>query len=1055
MSVIAGSKLEIRLLGHPEIRRGEDAVVLPTRKALILLARLAVEGTQSRELLTALLWPDADEGRGRTNLRRTLAYVRDACGRDSEVVLATQDTLRLAPEATIDLALVLGALEKSTEIDRLKQAASAWRGDFLEGVRSEGEELDAWLASQRAAWQQRGAEVSSRLLKACSEAGDLAGGLAAAERWLARDPLSEPAHRERIRLHLARGDRTAALEAYRLCAEVLARDLGIAPSRETEALAEMARRGDEPAPASPQQPSPEVPMLGRELEHAALVHAFRRAAAGGPGMMLLLGEAGIGKSRLAADFSSWASAQGGQVRAVRAFPSGRRLAYAAVAEALSEALAAPSEGAPATEHQLFESASRFLAGLAARSPLVLVIDDLQWLDPDSLEVLLHAAGRLARARARFLLVAVARDDELAASSTLQDWVERAGRELPLSELTLGALSEADSRRLVEMWPLSVPGGAEQALAQAGGRPLLLVESLRFLAGGGDPDSIAPAARQAMHGRLRALDAASRRLAEAAAVLEKPTSAPVIAGVAGLDQTVAAEALDVLLRRHVLAGDGSYSYSHELLRRAAHAALSAESRRALHASAVRVLDVTAEASPAEVAHHAEMAGDLELAWRRRVEAGRQAMSLPAYRAAADQYRAALAIRPEPGPVWLELGRAQELAGHPDLAGATYRALADRARRSGEPAQEAAALVRLFELAGRDVGSPPEEELFEEALEAARDAGAADLEAEAELARAQVQAYSGELSAARASVEAIERRVAGLGRPDLAARCLNLSAFVSLAQGRWTDTVRLSRRAAAAYRALGESLMWIDSTGYEVSARVFLGDWRGALRRARRALAEAERLANPWQICNLSLGEAWALRDGGRLEEGQRSAERGVSAGEEAGFEPLRVLNAAVAGRCRRELGDLAGAMEIHQRILPSARGVGSVARAGVAEELCADHTAAGDWESAAAAAAEAEAGRGEMVMFSRLSLWTVARARLRAGAGFEMPELPEGERYRLVRLRTEAVIAEHSGDRKTAEEANRQALAIAEQLSLPVESRELLAELAAQDSSAISSAYRRR
>jgi hypothetical protein len=435
----------------------------------------------------------------------------------------------------------------------------------------------------------------------------------------------------------------------------------------------------------------------------------------------------------------------------------------------------------------------------------------------------------------------------------------------------------------------------------------------------------------------------------------------------------------------------------------------------------------------------MAGDLELAWLRRVAAGRQAMALPAYRAAVDQFRAALAIRPEPGPIWLELGRAEELSGRPDLAAGTYRALADRARRSGEAAQEAAALVRLFELAGRDMASPPREELFEEALEAAHDAGAPDLEAEAELARAQAQAYRGELGAARARVWAVQRRIATLDRPDLAARCFNLGSFVSLAQGRWTDAIQLSRRAASGYRRLGEMLMWLDSRGYEVSALVFLGDWRAALRRARRALMLAQRLDNPWQICNLSLGEAWALRDGGSLDEAHRSAERGVAAAEEARFEPLRVLNAAVAGRCRRELGDVAGAIEAHQHLMPAAREVGSVARAAVAEELCADHVAAGDWEAAATAAAEAEASRGEMVMFSLVALGDLAEARLRAGARFEIPELPEGERYRLVRLRAEAVIAEHSGDRNAADDARRQALAIAEQLSLRVEAAQLREE----------------
>ncbi|MGH7686214.1 MAG: hypothetical protein ACREN2_05290, partial [Candidatus Dormibacteria bacterium] len=151
---------------------------------------------------------------------------------------------------------------------------------------------------------------------------------------------------------------------------------------------------------------------------------------------------------------------------------------------------------------------------------------------------------------------------------------------------------------------------------------------------------------------------------------------------------------------------------------------------------------------EVARHAELSGQAGLAWERRVQAAREASGVAAHRVAADQLRAAIALRPDDAATWLDLGRAEELAGRSDLSADTYRRLVERTRQSGQVDAEAAALVRLAELAGRNVADGAPLDLLAEAADAARDAADVALQLDAALAAAQVDAYRGDLARADA-------------------------------------------------------------------------------------------------------------------------------------------------------------------------------------------------------------------------------------------------------------------------------------------------------------------
>lgn len=244
-------RLHVRLFGPPRIERDGKPVEPDTRKAVALLAYLAVTGqAQGRDRLAGLLWPEADQERARGALRRTLSALRSVL-----------DGEHLATDG-LKVALDRGGIEcdvvrfRTLLADgRLRDAAAEYTGDFFEGFSlRDCVAFDEWQAHETEALRRELAGALERLVQEEPAAGR---AIADAERWLALDPLHEPAHRALIRLHGAAGDRAAAIRQYRDCVRLLDRELGVAPLPETTALARAIEAG-EPEPAATRAPAPNV-----------------------------------------------------------------------------------------------------------------------------------------------------------------------------------------------------------------------------------------------------------------------------------------------------------------------------------------------------------------------------------------------------------------------------------------------------------------------------------------------------------------------------------------------------------------------------------------------------------------------------------------------------------------------------------------------------------------------------------------------------------------------------------------------------------------------------
>jgi DNA-binding SARP family transcriptional activator len=522
---------------------------LRARKALALLAYLAAEGgARPREELVELLWPASDEARGRSALRSALLSLRAPLKEedgsfDENHLRATGDLLCLgeAPHVSTDLRILEDGYamarsgdrvgDRQEALSRLEAAVAAYRGEFLQGFRlDDAPDFDHWLDLQRQAGRRRASLVYDRLSGLQAEGGDLRGALRTADAWAGLDPLDEGAAQRLMEAQLALGDRAGALDSYEALRSALGDRLGAAPSPETDAVAARARARAPSARESPRagRPDPtafpETPFVDRVAEFAALVEGYRLAASGSPRAVVLVGDGGIGKTRLAEEFLAWASARGADVLRGRSHEVGGRIPYGVLVDALrpriererapddlledawlSELsrllpelrgrypdLPSPVLGEEAEARQrLFEAISRLvtaLAGLSASEPVVLFADDLHWSSRASLDVLKYAGRRWAEEGARVLLVLGLRPESTDSVPSPDRWLSELGRELPVRRLDLASLAAGDTLDMLRVLSGAEAGVGDPELErfgewlfrETGGQPLFLAETIKDL-----------------------------------------------------------------------------------------------------------------------------------------------------------------------------------------------------------------------------------------------------------------------------------------------------------------------------------------------------------------------------------------------------------------------------------------------------------------------------------------------------------------------------------------------------------------------------------------------
>ena len=917
-------KLSLKLLGPPEVRHGGTPVRFRARKALALLAYLAAEGGERRRgAIIELLWPRSDEAHGRAALRSALSGLRksleEAAKPSERPYLFTEgDSVGLAfgPDLELDLHTLEAAhtLARSNprvdHLDRgahlevlagLRAAAEAYRGEFVEGFSlDDAPDFDVWVDAERETWRGRMNLVCERLSRIELEVGNIREAIATASRWTEHAHSSEEAHLRLMEAQIASGDRSGVLNTYETFRSVLARKLGTRPGPGMEALAAVARSGaprpigppgPRPEPASPQPaPShPGTPFVGRAVEFGALIEGYRAARSGKTGCVALLGDAGIGKTRLTEEFLAWAREEGADVLSGLTNEAGGRLPYGVLIGAirpraererapddlledvwLSELsrilpelkerypdLPAPTGNEAEARTRLFEAVSRLVMAFAARSPVVLFLDDLHWASRASLDMLQYAGRRWAEEGARVLLVLGLRMEATETLPAPSHWVAELDRALKVKRLALGPLATRETLDLVRVLEEGGRGRGEAAspeverfgrwlFEETGGHPLYIAETIKTLldrgvlaarlgADGAWVVRLAPgvrdtkalsglvpeSVREAIGAQLSRLSPPASELLAAGAVLGSGFTFEELLRLVGLPEDEALSALDEVLMGRLLreadAENEVYAFTHEKVRDVAYTEAGAARRRVFHRRALAAMEE--EGAPAAwLARHALAAKMPEAAFRYLLAAGDAAMAVLAAEDAIASYERARNLLGRSGAprdrlspslaaglehLYANLGRAHELAGGWEDAEATYENMLARAREVRDPRLECAALNHLAVLAAQrrsDMGRA--EILLRRSLEAAEASGDQATLAETIWNLAQMAAMKGDPESALSHGGRALDLAREAGLKELEARSLFVLGQAYRFAGRWEECVTYASWAAALYGALGD-------------------------------------------------------------------------------------------------------------------------------------------------------------------------------------------------------------------------------------------------------------
>jgi DNA-binding SARP family transcriptional activator len=668
---------ELLMLGNPLLRINDKPLVMRDKKGLGLIAYLAVNGETNRDTLADLLWSDLGQSDARRNLRQRLYELKTKI--PNQLFATEGDMVRLETPINTDLSWYQSQLESGD----FEAAVQVWRGAFLDALEIPGAEgFQEWLELKRSELTSSYHEALRQVASTREANGDLRGALEAHKRLLQDDELQEFHQREVMRLLELLGEHETALLQFERFSQTLDQELGDTPLPETRAIAQRLRnantRGSTPVLVASPILNLHAPLIGRES-------TWQKIKAKTNVLHLILGEPGIGKSRLASEFAQDHS----PTITLRGREGSSGSALYPVAEALRQTLLQPDwlstlepiwkaecarlipefdlEHATHAPPANLEGRVRFLEGLSRallaslETTGTIVLDDLQWFDPLSLEFVGHLTRRALESGVR--LISTARPQELSENEAATPILNDLKREGTLETHQLKALKERDVRGMIQALTggNDAPRFAQRLHNATTGNPFFMLETLRDLFSAGELQvmtsgewytpyaletetynelRIPTTVRETVIARVDRAGAATRRLLEAASLAGDGFDLNLIASATALNEWEGLEGIERAVQAELLeTHPNGYKFNHDLTRRALEDGLSLDRRKLLHRK-LAVSLVTQNGMPERIAVHYEEGGQPREAAPWRVKAGEAATKVYAYELALEHYGKAL-------------------------------------------------------------------------------------------------------------------------------------------------------------------------------------------------------------------------------------------------------------------------------------------------------------------------------------------------------------------------------------------------------------------------------
>ncbi len=879
------ARLSLRLLGGFEGRLVSGRPLdLPQRKSQALLAYLAIgpSDAQPRDSLTATFWADVPREQGRNSLRQTLFLIRHALAPASADLIRADGDAVVVDRRSMDVDVVtFERLARARAQEALEQAAGLYAGDLLAGLRIDAPSFEDWLAPRREQLHALALRVLRDLLTRQLARRAVQPALGTAARLLTLDPLQETVHHAVMRLHAEQGNTAAALRQYETYRVTLRRELGREPGAEARDLYHAIRRR---RVAAGFVPIPEIPLIGRSRDWSALRRSLDTAWTRSTQVVAVLGEAGVGKSRLVEELIPEAERQHGHVAVGRCYETQQILPFGPWLDAartggllasevvrglapvwraeLARLLPELESGhgrtlspAPANYPRLFEAFANLLEQVAATRPLLIVVEDAHWADELSLRLLGFVARRVPAAR--LLLVVTVREEELGRGTVLDQVLTELVREGRLTRVLLTPLDRAAVVALVLAQTRAIAaeavaaGLADEVWSGSEGNAFVALEMLRSRseggATGGDGWRFPERVRLLVGGRLDRLSARGGHLAMVAAVVAREMPVPLLALAAGTSAAEAEDEVAELIQRRILVErPGGVDFAHERIREVMRARLSGARERLLHRRVAEALE----------AYHGERLDD-------------HLAAIAGHYLAGEAWEQALVFYRRAGDRALAHGANREAAVCFTRALEALRALPEDRAAQEQGVDMLLALRHAMLPLGEDDGI---RDALRRATDLAERLGDRRRQAHVAVYLGSHHWYTGEHEQAHGLAAAALQAGTELGDAALCASATYVMAVSHEARGAYREAVRLLRPLVTSVTAgltgatLGSaSASAVFSTSYLARSLSELGDFAAAREIAEQGMRIMAPLHHPFLTVHATCSTATVALRQGRAEE----------------------------------------------------------------------------------------------------------------------------------------------------------------------------------------------
>lgn len=688
----------IHLFGEFRIENDQgQPLKLGIRKAQLLLAHLLLHPGQlrPRERLVDLFWPESEEAKAERSLNQTIYVLRNLLepkGTPKGAYLITKQRavqFNSDSDVWVDIHEFESLLKKSEQataqeqIELLNQATSLYQGDLLEGS------YDDWCLEARESFRTLYINGLKTLIDHHASQNEFDVAIDYAKQSLSKDPFQEETHRQLMYLYSASGDRASALRQYQELKQMLRDELEVEPLPETIALYEeiKGRSATSKLDELVQQIQPlQTQALGsifvnRAEELTQFAQAWTSMSSGQGQAIWISGEAGVGKSRLVQECLNYAKRQQAVTIKGRCYEMEGALPYQPLIEAIRNSLSRlpekvllqvperavcellklvpefektfpalePSTILEAPEQErsrLFQAVVQFFSVISKHQPLILFLDDLQWVDDSTLQFAHYLTRNLSGLPMLFL--AVYRDVEVNENHPLFPTLQHLTRDHLIQHWQLQPLNVEDTSSLVEglLNTDQLQAFSQSIYSESKGLPFFTEELVKSLIESGMltrneqgqwqsttdqiPETAVPSSIRALVGtRLRRLNRNSRQVLEIAATVGKSFTFDLMLQTMGPWQVELMKPIEELLwARFLFEENGRYQFNHDLVRQVIYEDLPPERCRQFHLRLGETLEEIYEDDPrnvvilGDIAQHYHKANKTRKALEYALKAGQQ-------------------------------------------------------------------------------------------------------------------------------------------------------------------------------------------------------------------------------------------------------------------------------------------------------------------------------------------------------------------------------------------------------------------------------------------------